>query len=284
MSPSSFQIISDLHLETRLSYDFVLKQTAPNLALLGDIGQVIDDGLFAFLEKQLRRYWNVFFVLGNHEPALTSWPDAKRRVRSFGERMESLRARSTIGRFIFLDQTRYDLDGTLTILGCTLFSRIKPAQRAEVSSRFIDFKQIHQWNAEDHVSAHKSDLKWLNSQVSEISKSEPRRQIVIFTHYSPTLDERAVDKNHQDSLVSSGFSTDLSNDGCWTNRSVVLWAFGHTHFNCDFIDDFRKQVAANQMGYALAQEKTFDAKKVFLIGRERYSTGEIETKRAVADT
>lgn len=137
--------MSDLHLETRLSCDFVLKQTAPNLALLGDIGEVIDDGLFAFLDMQLRRYWNVFFVLGNHEPALTSWPDAKRRVRTFSERMENLRARSTIGRFIFLDQTRDDPGRHSyhpAILGCTLFSRITPAQRMEVSSRFVNFKQI----------------------------------------------------------------------------------------------------------------------------------------------
>lgn len=56
MSPSSFQIISDLHLETRDSYDFVLKQTAPNPTLLGDIRQVTDDALLAFLEKQLLRY------------------------------------------------------------------------------------------------------------------------------------------------------------------------------------------------------------------------------------
>lgn len=240
MSPSSFQIVSDLHLETRLSYDFVLKQTAPNLALLGDIGQVIDEGLFAFLEKQLRRYWNVFFVLGNHEPALASWPDAKRRMRSFGERMDNLRARFTIGRFIFLDQTRYDLDDTFTVLGCTLFSRVTQAQRAEVSSHFIDFRQIQGWTVEDHIDAHESDVEWLNAQVSEISKSEPRRQMVIFTHHSPTLDEPAVDKNHRDSPVSSGFSTDLSNHGCWINSSVITWAFGHTHFNCDFIDNFRK--------------------------------------------
>ncbi|EFX01979.1 hypothetical protein CMQ_5050 [Grosmannia clavigera kw1407] len=39
--------------------------------------------LFTFLEEQLRRYWNVFFLLGNHEPTGTSWPAAKATVRSF---------------------------------------------------------------------------------------------------------------------------------------------------------------------------------------------------------
>jgi hypothetical protein len=60
MAPATFQILSDLHLETQALYDFNFKQTAPNLALLGDIGHVANESLFVFLEKQLHRYWNVF--------------------------------------------------------------------------------------------------------------------------------------------------------------------------------------------------------------------------------
>jgi hypothetical protein len=29
----------------------------------------------------------------------------------------------------------------------------------------------------------------------------------------------------------SGFATDLRTEECWKNQSVVLWAFGHTHFS-----------------------------------------------------
>jgi UDP-2,3-diacylglucosamine pyrophosphatase LpxH len=116
MAPVAFQIISDLHLETHPSYDFPIKQTAPNLALLGDIGHIGHDGLFTFLERQLRRYWNVFFLLGNHEPVLGSWDSAKTRIQSFSQRMENLRSTTTIGRFVFLDQTRYDYE-TITVLG-----------------------------------------------------------------------------------------------------------------------------------------------------------------------
>jgi hypothetical protein len=152
MSPTVFQIVSDLHLETQGSYEYNFKQTAPNLALLGDIGQVAHDALFAFLEKQLTRYWNVFFLLGNHEPVSGSWPAARQRVREFSKRMEQLQARSTIGRFIFLDQTRYDVNTTLTVLGCTLFSRVTQDQAAAVAGRLIDFRQILNWTVEDHVT------------------------------------------------------------------------------------------------------------------------------------
>lgn len=140
MSPTAFQIVSDLHLETQPSYEYSFKQTAPNLALLGDIGQIANDALFTFLEKQLGCYWNVFFLLGNHEPVSGTWLAAKQRVREFTERVERLRARSTIGRFIFLDQTRHDVNANLTVLGCTLFSRVTQDQAATVASRLIDFQ------------------------------------------------------------------------------------------------------------------------------------------------
>lgn len=268
MAPVPFQILSDLHLETHPSYNFPIKQTAPYLALLGDIGHVVDGGLFEFLEAQLRKYWIVFFLLGNHEPTQTSWPVAKNTVREFSERVERLRSHSTIGRFVFLDQTRYDVNDTLTVLGCTLFSRTTPEQAVAVESRFVDFRQIQNWAVEDHVDAHLSDLAWLNAQVAEISRAEPQRQIAVFTHHSPTLDARAVDEGHRDSPVMSGFATDLAAEECWKSQSVVLWAFGHTHFSCDFVDDLGKNVVANQKGYYGSPEKGFDMKKVFVIGKD----------------
>ena len=268
MSAVPFQILSDLHLETHTSYNYPVKQTAPNLALLGDIGHVAHEDLFVFLEKQLRRYWNVFFLLGNHEPVSSSWPAAKARVHAFAERMEQLRIRSTMGRFVFLDQTRHDVSDTLTILGCTLYSRISPEQMGAVGSRFIDFEKIQNWTVDNHIDAHISDLQWLNAQVSEISKSEPQRQIAIFTHHCPTPDARSTDGRHANSPVESGFVTDLGAEECWRNESVVLWAFGHTHSSCDFVDDLGKNVVANQKGYAMALEEAFKIKKVFFVGKD----------------
>lgn len=267
MVSASFQVISDLHLETSPSYDFDIKRTAPNIALLGDIGQVIDDGLFTFLERLLNKYWNVFFLLGNHEPVGTSWETAKARVHAFAEKMENLRGRSTLGRFVFLDRTRFDVTNDLTILGCTLFSDIDSEQAMEVGRRLIDFNHIHGWTVDDHVVAHGGDLGWLNQQVRDIQEREPHRSIAIFTHHSPTVDSRAVDPRHAGSRVSSGFCSDLAGEACWESQSVVFWGFGHTHFNCDFIHQEGKRVAANQKGYLHGLQQSFDAGKVFTIGK-----------------
>lgn len=130
----------------------------------------------------------------------------------------------------------------------------------------VDFRDILHWNVGEHVDAHLDDLNWLNAQVQDISIQESQKQIVILTHYNPCIDERANNPKHKTSEVTSGFVTDLSNEVCWTSRSVAMWAFGHTHFNCDFRDEMGKRVLANQKGYYLFPQSTFRSDKIFEIG------------------
>lgn len=57
--------------------------------------------------------------------------------------------------------------------------------------------------------------------------------------------------------------TDLTNEQCWNSEAVILWAFGHTHFNCDFKDPVTgKRVMSNQRGYYFAQSAGYDGEKV----------------------
>ena len=77
--------------------------------------------------------------------------------------------------------------------------------------------------------------------------------------------------------------TNLEREECWTNPRVKMWAFGHTHFNCDFEDKLdgetgtetstetstgtrTKRVVANQKGYYLLPEHDFNVGKVFEVG------------------
>ena len=271
------QIISDLHLELHAAYtNFEFIQTAPNLVLLGDIGHVQDKSLFIFLEHQLRRYELVFFLLGNHEPYHMRLENAKSHVRSFAARMDQLRQYGSMGSFVFLDKTRYEApEEQIIVLGCTLFSKIISEQGWEVQKRLVDFRDIIEWDVWEHNEAHSSDLGWLNEQVLAITSHQPDKRIIIFTHHSPCVDRRANDPRHANSSVSSGFVTDLSGEACWTDPAVIAWAFGHTHFNCDFTDDSTgKRVIANQKGYlkklpSIHRQKgdcSFDAGKVFNFG------------------
>lgn len=260
----SFAILSDLHLETpasRPTYaEISFENTAQCLVLLGDIGAATDERLFDFLNLQLQVFDKIFYVLGNHEPYGSDYETVKTRFLAL--------ATSSSGSFILLDQTRYDLTPTITILGCTLYSAIDSVQQATVQMFVSDFESIHRWTIQQHNAAHASDVAWLNQQVSYIRSAEPHRNVLIFTHYAPTIQPEAHSARHltDDSGVRSAFMTDLSSEVCWTTPNVKLWAFGHTHHNCDYIDSTTgKRVVTNQKGYRRSEAVDFDAEKVIEI-------------------
>jgi hypothetical protein len=265
------QIMSDLHLETpqaRPTYgEFKIRSQCPYLALLGDIGNVSDTRLFTFLEEQLQQFEIVFYLLGNHEPYGTTFPDARSTVRAFEKNIELLRSApgSTIGRFVFLDRTRFDITDNVTVLGCTLFSCVFAEQRDTVARFASDFSSIEDWTVGSHCAAHQADLQWLNSQVAHIAQHEPHRSVVVFTHHSPSVLKAATNPKHitDSAQVRSAWITDLSDQVCWTSPQVRLWAFGHTNFNCDFEDpQTKKRVLTNQKGKRRNELVTFCATKV----------------------
>ena len=258
-------LLSDLHLEIRSAYDnFIIPPNgATHLALLGDIGNAKDPGLFEFLSRQLLHFEVVFFLLGNHEPYHSSFPASLAALQKFAtENKMARQSNPALGDFVFMDRTRYDVSDSVTVLGCTLFSYVTPEQRDHVSFGLNDFYHIEGWSVEQHNEAHVRDVAWLNLQVERIAKEEPGRKIIIFTHHSPTVDERSLDPRYMYSNVSSGFSTDLQEQLSWKNERVKVWAFGHTHFNCDFVDEGTgKRVVTNQKGYCFAQADDFEEGK-----------------------
>lgn len=256
MALPRFQIMSDLHLETPLSQPsyrkFDLNINANYLCLLGDIGLVQHSDLFWFLEDLLRQHPNltIFYVLGNHEAYQISLEVARKTMRSFEDRV----SRNYGRRFFFLDRTRHDINDKVTVLGCTLWSRITHEQARDVWSALTDFNSnrgIRDWDVLTHREEHQKDLDWLNEEVAKIESDEQERHIIILTHHSPTLDEKINDPRHKGSKVQSGFVTDLSKEVCWMSKNVKCWAFGHTHYSGQFHEEpTRKLVYSNQRGYS----------------------------------
>ena len=129
-------LLSDLHLETPSSYDiYKIPQTdATHLALIGDIGNTKDPGLFPFLSQQLLRFKTVFFLLGNYEPYHSSFLASISALQTFaGENKIARQTDPDRGEFVFLNRKRYDISDSVTILGCTLFSHVTAEQYDFVS-------------------------------------------------------------------------------------------------------------------------------------------------------
>ncbi|KAI9648400.1 hypothetical protein NHQ30_003033 [Ciborinia camelliae] len=116
------------------------------------------------------------------------------------------------GRFVFLERTRYDVNDNLTVLGCTLYSRIIDEQRLPISRICSDFSETSMWCIDAHNAAHRRDLTWLNFNVEKIEREEPHRKIVVFTHFSPRLLEAAnrpkdLEDPHQ---IQSAYMTEVT--------------------------------------------------------------------------
>ncbi|OBZ71441.1 hypothetical protein A0H81_08769 [Grifola frondosa] len=232
------QVLSDLHLEIERQgsapgqefYHYDIPVHADHLALLGDIGWTIDDRLFEWLRIQLRLFKTVYFVSGNHEPYRSSITESTSKLEAFANDVNS---DDTLGNFIYLNRTRYDISPTLTILGCTLWSALNPDDLDILSWSLTDFRRISSFDPDTFVALHRADVQWLNSTVAAISNEEPERRIVVFTHHAPTLDGTG-DPKFNEQPTNSAFATELTGETCWTSGKVSLWAFGHTHWCCDF--------------------------------------------------
>ena len=259
------QILSDLHLEAPKGYDmFEIVPKAPYLALLGDVGNITThkDDYLAFLTLQLNQFRAVLFVPGNHEAYNSKWPDTLDILRNFEQ---DVHRNGSLGEFVLLERRVFRLPGTnVAILGCSLFSSIPAENEMAVSMGLNDFFQTGAWDVGTHNEAHKRDLAWLNAQVAELEQADVK--IMTFSHWSPSLDVRAIDPRHVGSPITTAFSTELSKEACFKSDKVKVWAFGHTHFNCDFTIQREGgagplRLLANQRGYYFAQAEGFDGEK-----------------------
>jgi len=168
-------------------------------------------------------------------------------MKSFAANMQEKRlADQSLGEFIFLNQTRYDLNDNVTILGCTLWSNVPSSASHEVSLRLNDFRKIKSWTTETHNAAHIADAEWLDRECAKLRNEQPERRIIILTHHAPAIQGTSAPQ-YQGGSVNTAFATDMSLRSCWGNP-LSVWAFGHTHFNCDFVKD-NVRIVSNQRGY-----------------------------------
>ncbi|CAL3968891.1 unnamed protein product [Diplocarpon coronariae] len=59
-----------------------------------------------------------------------------------------------------------------------------------------DFYYIEDWTIAKHNDYFTKDVAWLSSQVDQIAEQEPKHNIIILTHYSPTTDLRSIGLAH----------------------------------------------------------------------------------------
>ena len=68
--------------------------------------------------------------------------------------------------------------------------------------------------------------------IEQIRAEGAERRVAVFTHHAPTI-EGAGDAKFLGGPINRAFATELMG---WA-PPVNVWAFGHTHYNCDFVRD-----------------------------------------------
>ncbi|KAH8696476.1 calcineurin-like phosphoesterase [Talaromyces proteolyticus] len=221
----SFQVLSDPHLEIKQQYQ------SYEIPLCADY-LILADKYRGFLQKQTQQFKLVFLILGNNEFYNGTF--------AFGlEKARQLEQESSFnGRLIILDRGRYDIPGScVTILGCTLWSKIPHESRDIVQSKIKDFQKIKDWRVDNHNTCHVSDLVWLLKEIHSIQqvnenveKRSQKQSILVVTHHAPSL-ERTSSPQHSQNPWKSAFGTDVLSHSL---NGVKVWVFGDTQYTTDF--------------------------------------------------
>ncbi|PLB49253.1 calcineurin-like phosphoesterase [Aspergillus steynii IBT 23096] len=228
------QVLSDLHLEINQQYlSYEIPVCAQHLILAGDIGRLTDsDNYREFLRRQTDRFKVVLLVLGNHEFYNETFAAGLEKARQL-EQEPSLN-----GKLVVLHQKRYDVPGScVSVLGCTLWSKVPSESREIVRAKIKDFQKITDWTVDDHNAAHDSDLAWLRREIQSIrrenertEKWNPKRSILVVTHHAPLLQRTSAPKNALNPWRFA-FGTDFLSQ---VPDGVKVWVFGHTHHTTEF--------------------------------------------------
>lgn len=259
----AFQILSDLHLEINGQYSsFEIPVCAKYLILAGDIGRLVDYEQYRdFIQKQTDRFELVFLVLGNHEFYQGSLPVGLKKARQL-EQEPCLN-----GRLILLHQRRYDMPGfRVTLLGCTLWSKVPDQAGDIVRSKIKDYKNIEGWTVDQHNVAHDSDFAWLEQKIESLhqenAKAEGKqirpRSVLMVTHHAPCF-QGTSNPQHAESPWRFAFATDIL---AQMPNDIKVWVFGHTHYTTDFKGNGIR-VVSNQRGYVLPWSDPSDVRSGF---------------------
>jgi hypothetical protein len=141
-SNTSFQVISDLHIEFgKRTFKEYCITSAANLLIAGDIGYPNEEAFKCFLGECSINFERVFFVAGNHEYYnCSNQSDQKMDFEYINNKLESMCESFT--NVHFLNRNAYE-SSQYIILGCTLWSEI-PNKYAHIARSAInDFKHIY---------------------------------------------------------------------------------------------------------------------------------------------
>ena len=255
---SLFQILSDIHLETRvyIGIDEFIKPSCDYLILCGDIGNPLNENLVYFLSDIRQHYKLIFFVLGNHEyynSLNLCIFEMKGLMMGIIDRYENIK---------LLDNSTYTIeDLNIQLIGSTLWSFCPNLETAQILINGMnDYRYIFD-DEKKNITPYYTNRKFKECVIfieHEVLKAKKKKQIcIIITHYLPSF--KAIDERYKSSALNSAFASNLDDIICAEN--MKYWICGHTHCPVNLTID-GCQIVTNPFGYL--NENTMIQKNKFI--------------------
>lgn len=243
-------LYSDLHLELYPEEDAWEPPAldADLVILVGDIDagtHGIEWAARAFRQQQSKP--EIIYVPGNHEFY----------GLNFRETLDEMRKTAAMMDIHLLDNDAVEIAG-VRVLGATLWSDFELYDKRE-ASMFIAQHCISDYSVifgDDRRFIRPSDTIRLHNESrafleNELSKPFDGKTIVA-THFAPHLE--CIESRFEGAEFTPFFTIDMA--PLMKKYPIDLWAFGHTHFNVDFVDSGCR-VISNQRGYSHEQVEDF---------------------------
>lgn len=235
----SFQIISDLHLESE-PQTTILKNIpvlSEILVMAGDIGSFYDiDPILELLREACSKFKHVIYVPGNHE--YYSLPRIYEQPKTIGFLLHRFKSAVKVDpklKGVYVLSRDIASIGDLVFVGTTLWSDPSPLKRLPSYVKLgIGIRKYH--------DLHVRDKTWLN----RISKIHKGKKLIVVTHHAPSM--KLLQDNNFIKKYGSLYATDLSHTEAFKNATV--WVHGHTHNNMD-ITLGNTRIISNQQGKSL---------------------------------
>jgi predicted phosphohydrolase len=235
-----FQVVSDLHLDTRGGFDApdhaFPQRKAPILVLAGDLASAMDPDYEDMLAKVAEPFDMVLYVPGNHE-----YYGSEVSVERMDERIEEICY--SVGNVVYLNKRRVDIKG-ISYIGATLWTNCP-----NDSSPMNDFSHINNgdFTPAQENRIHREHRDWLKGAIKQ-SKRDRCAGAVVITHHAPDTRLQRGTVSRPPEIFPYYFASDMRD--LTTDSYVQVWVHGHTH------ESYRWQMqphgtifASNALGY-----------------------------------
>lgn len=225
----SFDLISDLHLETRDGFDWAGQPTSQCCIVAGDVSKNIDQTV-ACLTHLGQCYKKVLYIDGNSEHRW-NYDDLGNSYQVLLERLQD------IPNVIFLQDNMVIING-VAIIGTNGWWSYDFDPNIDVESAVEHAMSRYSINLGDAMTLRSmaiTDTQYLENTIKRCQTMPDIRKIVVVTHTVPqeqlVMHETTDEKNCQFNLLGNSYIKNILEQD--TERKIDTWCFGHYHNNVD---------------------------------------------------